>query len=136
MTQMAEFRVAMIFTCSQKGLIFHYKAYRQTCTDSGSHIRSLLANWSLPLALFHELWICIVSKQHSGKADQSTLASGGGEHAQLFSVAISWGNKISVCMQTCLVFSDSHILNFHLGCIPLRFCKILGDFIMNHQRGP
>ena len=37
--------------------------------------------WSPPLAPFHQLWICMVSKKHSGKADQSTLASGGTEHA-------------------------------------------------------
>ena len=33
--------------------------------------------WSPPLAPFHQSWIYMVSKKHSGKADQSTLASGG-----------------------------------------------------------
>ena len=37
----------------------------------------------------------MVGKKYSGKADQSTLASGGNERAWLFSVAISWGNKIN-----------------------------------------
>ena len=37
----------------------------------------------------------MVGKKHSGKADQSTLAGGGSAHAQLFSVAISWGNKMN-----------------------------------------
>ena len=37
----------------------------------------------------------MVSKKDSGKVDQSTLASGGSEHAKLFSVATSWGYKIS-----------------------------------------
>ena len=54
---------------------------RQMCTDSGSHIRSPQPTWSPPLALFHQSWIYMVGKKHSGKADQSTLASGGSEHA-------------------------------------------------------
>ena len=33
------------------------------------------------LAPFHQLWIYTVAKKHLGKADQSTLASGGSEHA-------------------------------------------------------
>ena len=35
----------------------------------------------------------MVGKKNSGKTEQSTLASGGSKHAQLFSVPISWGNK-------------------------------------------
>ena len=54
---------------------------RQTCTDSGSHIRSPQPTWWPPLAPFHQSWIYMVGKKHSGKADQSTLASGGSEHA-------------------------------------------------------
>ena len=79
-TQRVEFRVAMTCTCTHKGPIFHYKAYRQTCTDSGSHIRSPQPTWSPPLAPFHQSWIYTVGKKHSGKADQSTLASGGSAH--------------------------------------------------------
>ena len=52
-----------------------------------------LPNWSPPLASFHELWIYMVGIKHSGEADQLTLTSGGSEHAWLFTVAISWGNK-------------------------------------------
>ena len=37
---MVEFRVAMTSTCPHKAPIFHYKAYRQTCADSGSDTRS------------------------------------------------------------------------------------------------
>ena len=37
----------------------------------------------------------MLGKKHSGKADQLTSASGGSEHAKLFSVAISWGNKMN-----------------------------------------
>ena len=48
---------------------------------SGSHIRSPQPNWKPPLAPFHKLWIYMVDKKHSGKADQSTLVSGGSEHA-------------------------------------------------------
>ena len=53
----------------------------------------------------------MVSKKHSGKADQSTLASGRSEHAQLFSVTISWGNKtnFSLCANMLGFCSDSHI---------------------------
>ena len=84
---------------------------RQTCTDSGSHIRYPQPSWSPPLAPFHQSWIYMVGKRHSGKADQSTLASGGSEHAQLFSVAISWGNKMdfSLCANMSGFCSDSHI---------------------------
>ena len=58
-----------------------------------------------------------VCKKHSGKADQSTLPSGGSEYAQLFSVAISWGNKINFILYANMMgFSpDSH--NYPLPCI-------------------
>ena len=78
---MAEFRVAMTSTCTHKGPIFHYKAYRKTCTESGTDIRSPLPDWSPPSVPFHQSWIYIVGKKQSGEADQSTLASGGSEHA-------------------------------------------------------
>ena len=45
---------------------------------SGPHAQ---ATWSPPLAPFHQSWVYMVGKKHSGKADQSTLASGGSEHA-------------------------------------------------------
>ena len=82
----------------------HYSTTRprQTCTDSGSHIRSTLPNWSPPLAPFHQLQIYMAGKKHPEKADQSTLASGGSKYTQLFSVAISW---VRFC-------SDSHIRRF------------------------
>ena len=38
-------------------------------------------NWSPRLAQSHQSWIYKVGKKHSGKADQSILASGGSEHA-------------------------------------------------------
>ena len=79
-TQIVEFRVAMMCTCTHKGL-YSLTRPRQTCTDSGSHIRSPQPTWSPPLAPFHQSWIYMVGKRHSGKADQSTLASGGSEHA-------------------------------------------------------
>ena len=46
----------------------------------------------------------------AGKADQSTLASGGSAHAQLFSVAISWGNKMNFSLSANMsgFCSDSH----------------------------
>ena len=50
-------------------------------------------------------------KKHSGKAEQSTLASGGSKHTELFSVAISWGNKMnfSLCASMSGFCSDSHM---------------------------
>ena len=77
MTQIMEFRVAMM-PYPTKG---HYSTARprQTRIDSGSHIRSPLSNWSHPLVPFHQSWIYMVDKKHSGKADQLTLASGGSE---------------------------------------------------------
>ena len=68
---------------------------RQTCTDSESHISSPLLNWSPPLVPFQQSWIYMVRKKQSGVAGQSTLVSRGSEHVQLFSVAISWGNKMN-----------------------------------------
>ena len=52
----------------------------------------------------------MVSKKHSGKADQSTLASGGSAHAKLLSVAISWGNKMNFSLSANMsgFCSDSH----------------------------
>ena len=52
-----------------------------------------------------------LAKKHSGKADQSTLASGGSEHAWLFIVAISWGNNINFSLYVKMLSfcSDSHI---------------------------
>ena len=46
MTQIVEFRVAMMCTCTHKG---HYSTTRprQTYTDSQSQIRSPQPNWSL-----------------------------------------------------------------------------------------
>ena len=81
------------------------------CTDSGSHIRSLLPNCILPLAPFHQSRIYMACKKHFRKADQSTLASGGSEHAWLFSVTISWGNKMnfSLCVNIPGFCLDSHI---------------------------
>ena len=37
----------------------------------------------------------MVVKKHSGKADQSALASEGSEHAWLFSIAINCSNKMN-----------------------------------------
>ena len=75
---MVKFRVAMTSTKGQ------YSTTRpgQTCTDSGSHITSPLPNWSppWPLVPFHQLWIYMVRKKHSGEADQLTLPNGGSEH--------------------------------------------------------
>ena len=51
----------------------------------------------------------MVGKKHSGKADQPTLASGGIEYVQLFSVAIyklgHWGNKMGFSL--CRVFAQT-----------------------------
>ena len=57
-----EFRVAMMSTCTHKGIILPEGLDRSMCTDSGSDIRSSLPNWSLPLAPFHQSWIYMVEK--------------------------------------------------------------------------
>ena len=46
-----------------------------------SYIRSPQPNWSPHLVPFHQSWIYTVGKKHSGKVDQSTLTTGGSEHA-------------------------------------------------------
>ena len=81
---------------------------RRALADSGSHIRSPQPTWNPPLASFHQSWIYMVGKKHSGKADQSTLASGDSEHAY---VAISWGIKINFSLSANMsgFCSDSHI---------------------------
>ena len=79
-TQIVEFRVARRVDALTKGQ-YSTTRPRQTCTDSGSHIRSPQPTWSPPLVPFHQSWIYMVGKRHSGKADQLTLASGGSEHA-------------------------------------------------------
>ena len=80
--EVVEFRVVTmcrcIHRCIHKGPIFQHKGLTDA-TDSGSHIRSTLSNRSPLLVPFHQSWIYMVSKQHSGKADHSTLASGGNE---------------------------------------------------------
>ena len=80
MIQIVEFRVAMTCTCTHKE---QYSATRprQICNDSWSHIRSPKPNWRPPFVPFHQSRIYMVDKKHSGKANQSTLASGGSEHA-------------------------------------------------------
>ena len=85
---------------------------RHALTVGAIHIRPRLPNWSPPLVPFCQSWIYMVSKNHSVKADQSTLASGGSEHVKLFSVAISWGNKMNFSLYANMsVFcSDSHIM--------------------------
>ena len=56
----------------------------------------------------------------SATSIQSTLAGGGSEHAQLFSVAISWGNKTNFSLSVNMsgFCSDSHI--FSQNTNPLR----------------
>ena len=69
---------------------------------SGPHCQIAALHWCIsPVVDLHG------RKKHSGEADQLTLTSGGSEHAELFSVAISWGNKINFCcMHTWLVFAQ------------------------------
>ena len=57
---------------------------------------------------FHQLCIYMLGKKHSGEPDQLTLASGGSEHALLFSLAMSWGNKMNFGLYV-NICSDGHI---------------------------
>ena len=63
-----------------------------------------LPNRSPPLVPFHQLWTYMVRKMYSGEADQLTLGSLGIEHASLFSVAISWGNKMNFSLYANMSF--------------------------------
>ena len=49
----------------------------------------------LSIGAISQSWIYMVGKKLLGKVDQLTLASGGSEDAQLFSVAINWSNKMN-----------------------------------------
>ena len=81
------------------------------CTDSGSSIGPHCQKQNPPLAPFHQLYIYMVGKKHSGKVDQLTLASEGSEQVQLFSVAISWDDKMnfSLCANLAGFCSNSQI---------------------------
>ena len=70
--KMMEFRVAMTYTCAHN---YSTTRLRQMYPDSGSHIRSPLPNWNPQLAPVNQLWIDMIIKKQSGKADQSTLVS-------------------------------------------------------------
>ena len=81
-TQIVEFRVAMTctYTYLQRANIPLQGLNRCELTvgaisGTDSQLGALL------LAPFHQSWIYTVGKKHLGKADQSTLASGGSEHA-------------------------------------------------------
>ena len=81
-TYTVEFRVAMMCTGTHKRANIPLQDLdRHTYTHSWSHIRSPLPTCSPPLVPIHQSWIYMVSIKHSGKADQSTLASGGSKHA-------------------------------------------------------
>ena len=54
---------------------------RQTCTNNRSHIRYPLPIWSPSLASFHQSWTYRLSKKHSGKTNQLTLANRGSKYA-------------------------------------------------------
>ena len=84
-TQMVEFRVAVMSTCYPQG---HYSTTRprQMCTDSESSIRSSLPNWSPHWCHFTSHRFMCLGKNRSGEADQLTLASRGSEYAYLFGV--------------------------------------------------
>ena len=73
---------------------------------SGPHCQIAALHWCIsPVVDLHG------RKKHSGEADQLTLTSGGSEHAELFSVAISWGNKINFCLYAYMAgfCSDGHM---------------------------
>ena len=69
----------------------------------------------------------MVGKKHSGEADQLTLASVGSEHVQLFSEAISWGNKMNFTLYANMAgfCSDSHIFNCTVLCTSLSDIKAI-----------
>ena len=88
------------------------------------------------MAPFHQLWIYMVGKMHSGKADQWILASGGSECAYLLSAAISWGNKMNfnLCANLSGFCSDSHKLLTGARCVMVSW-SISGFLnIIDHER--
>ena len=54
----------------------------------------------LPIGTISPIVNLNVWQKALGKADQLTLASGGIEHAQLFSITISWANKMNFSLCT------------------------------------
>ena len=72
MTQIVQFRVTIydIYMYPQRANIPLYTRPRQMWTNSESHTRFPLLNWSCALVPFHQSWICIVGIKHSGKVDQ------------------------------------------------------------------
>ena len=60
-----EFTVVIVYNiCTQKEK-YSTTTPTQKYTDSGSHNRSPLLNWSTHLMPFHQLWIYMVGKKHS-----------------------------------------------------------------------
>ena len=83
------------------------------CTDSGSLIRFPLPHWSPLLVPFHQSWIYMVGKKHSGKqTSQHQPVEAVNMSIQLFSVAISWGNKMNFSLYANMAgfCSNDHIL--------------------------
>ena len=69
MTQMVEFRVAMMSTCTHKWSIFHCKAYRQMYTDSVSNIKVLTTKLQLSVDTISPIVNLHGRQRQSGKAD-------------------------------------------------------------------
>ena len=61
MTQMAEFRLAIMSTCTHNGPVFHYKAYMDVYWQWEQY-QVATAKLELLLAPFHQSWIYIVNK--------------------------------------------------------------------------
>ena len=111
MARIIEFIMALISTFTHNGLTFHYIPWSDVYWR-GSHTRFPLPNYSTLLAPFHQSCIYMVSKNHSGTANEWTLAKRGLNYAQLFSVSIiiSWGYKMnfSLYVNMSVLLKQSH----------------------------
>ena len=89
---MAEFKVAMMSTCTHNGTIIHHKTYMDVYKQWKQY-QVFTAKLEPAIGTILSFMI-LYGQQKVEKADQLTLVNEDSEHALLFNIAISWGNKI------------------------------------------
>ena len=113
--QMVKLRVVIMARCTHKGPLFYYNTHTGMYTDSWTHIRCTLPNWSTPLVTFHQSSIYIFGQQKAlWKSRHIVDTSQWRQWTYLYIVNyISWGNKMNFSLQLYANMSgycsDSHI---------------------------
>ena len=108
MTQIEEFREAMMCSCTHKGQYTTTRP-RLTCTHSGSHIKSPQLNWRPPLVPCHPPVMGVHVLQKA--LWKSRLVDISQWRQWTCIIIYSWCNKLnfSLCVNMSDFCSDSHI---------------------------